>query len=66
MELKGEGTFRVEFLKFRKPLRNCYSFELANIKYELQEGAEGVLLLVPLMRLTDGLGEHIEELLNST
>ena len=60
-----EGTFRFEFFKFRKPLPNEYSFEFGSFKYALNEGAEGVILLIPMTQLTTVVGEQIEELMNS-
>ena len=65
VELREGGIFRLELFKLRKPLSSGYNFELEKKKYMLQPGAEAVLLLVPVTDLSYGLGESIEELINS-
>ena len=65
IELEERGTFRLQFFKFRNPLRSDYSVSFENIEYMLHSKTEGALLLVPLTRLDSQIGEEIEELINS-
>ena len=61
-----EGTFRLQFFTFRKPLRNEIAFSLHNIKYVLLPGAHGALLLLYTADLSSPrVGSEIEELVNS-